>query len=192
MFFVLAVTLFVLATHGSIWALKFAKLLVFLFISVLVHEFGHAYGAYKLGHKVIDITVYPVGGLATIEMQNKNHRDTALIALAGPVANFLLFMIAMPFEQFQIQSLGVLSLMLGTLNMLPIKSFDGGVFLKSILCFRLTKENADTVVLLTSILTILTIVSVGLFTQSWILIASGVFMLVYGLLIKEESSTECG
>ena len=135
--FVLAIILGLMTALGGAWAFKTAHILVYLFICVLVHELGHASAAHILGHKVRDVTIYPVGGLATIEVQNASRHDIGWIAFAGPASNFALFFACFFFEEMTLSSLGVVSLILGASNLLPIKSFDGGVILKSLISGRL-------------------------------------------------------
>ena len=55
--FVLGVIIFLMATHGGSSALKTLQIITYLFVAVVVHELGHALAAFRLGHKVRDITI---------------------------------------------------------------------------------------------------------------------------------------
>jgi Zn-dependent protease len=62
---------------------------VVVFVSVLVHELGHAFvQRYFGGHPWI--TLYSFGGLASCGDCDRRPRSQILISLAGPVAGFLL------------------------------------------------------------------------------------------------------
>lgn len=59
-----------------------------LFGSVLIHEFGHAYMALRLGGKVDKILLWPLGGLAYISFfGDSSPYSDALIAIAGPLTH---------------------------------------------------------------------------------------------------------
>ncbi len=60
-----------------------------VFVSILVHELGHAVlQRYYGGHP--RITLYGLGGLAVCDDCDRSPRSQILISLAGPVAGFLL------------------------------------------------------------------------------------------------------
>jgi Zn-dependent protease len=62
---------------------------VAVFVSILVHELGHAVlQRYYGGHP--RITLYGLGGLAVCDDCDRSPRSQILISLAGPVAGFLL------------------------------------------------------------------------------------------------------
>lgn len=64
-------------------------LVLLLFVSVLFHEFAHCFSARALGGDASEILMWPLGGLANVELP---HRPRAhfLCAAAGPASNFLL------------------------------------------------------------------------------------------------------
>lgn len=185
--FVLAAILILMTAYGGIWALKVIQILIYLFIAVLIHELGHAFVALRLGHKVHDVTIYPMGGLATIEVPINRPRDISWISFGGPAANFILFFICIFFEDMTIDSLGMLSLVLGASNLLPIKSFDGGVILRCFLIRRLGDKQTETILFATSIFIVAIVGAVGLFMQSFLLCISAVFMLAYGVLLNDST-----
>ena len=60
---------------------------VVIFLSIVVHELGHAFAQrYFGGHPWI--TLYGLGGLASCEDCDRSPRSQILISLAGPVAGF--------------------------------------------------------------------------------------------------------
>jgi Zn-dependent protease len=65
-----------------------------LFVSVLLHELGHSFTARAVNGESQEILIWPLGGLAKVELP---HRPLAhfLTAAAGPAVNLVLFLICM-------------------------------------------------------------------------------------------------
>ncbi|MCI0704230.1 MAG: site-2 protease family protein, partial [Planctomycetia bacterium] len=79
-----------LSQYEDVWWLDIVLLtVVVLFVSVLLHEFGHCFGARYVGGEARDILIWPLGGLATLDVP---HRWGALFitTLAGPAVNILI------------------------------------------------------------------------------------------------------
>jgi stage IV sporulation protein FB len=66
--------------------------MIILYISVLLHEFGHCFGARYVGGDAEEILMWPLGGLA---MANPPHRPWAsfFTTAAGPAVNVLICLI---------------------------------------------------------------------------------------------------
>src|SRR5215210_4895491 len=58
-----------------------------LFVSVLLHEFGHALTAQARGIRVPSITLFIFGGVANIAMEPRTPRDEFWITLFGPLTS---------------------------------------------------------------------------------------------------------
>lgn len=93
-FFVIVIGLFLreltLLQYDNVWWLdKFLLTVVVLFGSVLLHEFGHCFGARHVGGDAREILIWPLGGLAYTEVP---HRAKALFitVAAGPAVNVLI------------------------------------------------------------------------------------------------------
>ena len=130
----------------------------------VLHELAHAWMALRLGDTTAKdegrLTLNPIKhidwlGLLMImligfgwakpvminpeNLQNKK-RDMALIALAGPLINFILAfflviigVVILDFQVFFVLHMAFLSIMLGVFNMLPIPPLDGSKVLAGIL-----------------------------------------------------------
>jgi Zn-dependent protease len=66
-----------------------ALLLGLLFFSVLLHEFGHCFAARMLHGDASEVLLWPLGGLANVEVPH-TARANFLTAAAGPAVNLLL------------------------------------------------------------------------------------------------------
>jgi stage IV sporulation protein FB len=66
-----------------------AVVMALLFLSVVLHEFGHCFGARLVGGDAQDILIWPLGGLANVEVP-QNPRANLVTAAAGPFVNLVL------------------------------------------------------------------------------------------------------
>ena len=66
-----------------------AGLLGILFLSVLLHEFGHCFGARLVDGDAHEILLWPLGGLAYVEVPH-TARANFITTAAGPLVNALL------------------------------------------------------------------------------------------------------
>lgn len=117
------------------------------FISILVHELGHAIVARWMGCQVVECALYLMGGVALyIPGSRHTQGKSILIALAGPGAGFILwammnYVIMAPLLTFTFNRLdpnlaplmifGVMqwlyvNLWWGLVNLLPVLPLDGG------------------------------------------------------------------
>lgn len=93
-FIVIALGLFLreltLLQYDNVWWLdKFFLTVVVLFGTVLLHEFGHCFGARYVGGEAREILLWPLGGLAYVDVP---HRWKALFitTAAGPAVNVVI------------------------------------------------------------------------------------------------------
>ena len=76
--------------HGAVASLEGVLFTATIFGIVVLHELGHALTAARFGVRTRDITLYPIGGMASLERMPENPRQEFLIALAGPAVNVAL------------------------------------------------------------------------------------------------------
>ncbi|MFT4539463.1 MAG: Zn-dependent protease [Planctomycetota bacterium] len=126
-------------------------ILTLLFSLVFLHELGHSLMAQYFGIRVVDITFWPLGGMARMSEIPENPKIEGLIAIAGPAVNFALaglgcvvMLLVGGFDQ--IMSANVLratgsplaifiwvNLLLGGFNLIPAFPMDGGRVLRAML-----------------------------------------------------------
>ena len=122
-----------------------------LFVSILVHELGHALMAQRFGWPIVEVCLYHFGGYCQYDPWRGYTSPRAIqVALAGPGAGFVLFGIVMvaliaadraghPEEtlpinlQFVILQLVWINLWWGLVNLVPCLPLDGGHVLQHLL-----------------------------------------------------------
>ena len=123
-----------------------AILLAMLFAIILLHELAHSVVAMRFGLKVVDITLWPLGGMARMSQMPESSRVEGLVAIAGPLLNFVLAAIGLPLFLW-VKTLETASpftgklafsflwwnLTLGGFNLLPAFPMDGGRILRAFL-----------------------------------------------------------
>ncbi len=116
-----------------------------LFLSVLLHELAHSFVAIGEGLKVRDITLFFLGGMASLEKECPTSKGSLKIAISGPVVSLLLaFLMILLSNNLSVSNfilsnlfkqVGSLNLLIGVFNLLPIMPLDGGVILKSLIWY---------------------------------------------------------
>src|SRR5438552_4012755 len=76
---------------SNLWV-EAAIVMGLLFVAVLLHEFGHCFGARLVDGDAHEILLWPLGGLAPVEVPH-TPRANFVTALAGPVVNLLLCLV---------------------------------------------------------------------------------------------------
>ncbi len=151
---------------GGDWAFVGWRLMLVagLVVSVIIHELGHAFAAAAFHIPTRDITMYPFGGVASIEKLPEKPIQELIIAIAGPLTNFLIigvitaglflsgsFLNVDPAYYFGLRQLTVrdyfiqlaqLNLLLAVFNLIPAFPMDGGRVLRAFLAMQLPYAKA--------------------------------------------------
>jgi Zn-dependent protease len=125
----------------ALWGLGLATALL-LFVSVLLHELGHSLVALAQGVKVRSITLFLLGGVASVERECSTPIGALLVAAAGPAVSLALGTALLagthpashlaPWLGAMARELGTLNLVLGLFNLLPGLPLDGGLIVKAL------------------------------------------------------------
>ena len=115
---------------------------VLLFVSVLLHELGHSLVALQQGVQVRSITLFLLGGVASVERECPTALGSLMVAAAGPLVSLILAALllgaghsaahASPLLGAMVNELGGLNLVLALFNLLPGLPLDGGLILKAL------------------------------------------------------------
>jgi Zn-dependent protease len=118
---------------------------VLLFVSIFLHEMGHATGAAIFGIRTLDVTLTFFGGYARLASLPRRAIEDIVISFAGPATNLLiagglyLFLTSESSIALAGQSQWTLlrvmnaNLFLGLLNLLPGHPLDGGHIARAVL-----------------------------------------------------------
>lgn len=124
---------------GWAWLASLTMTLL-LFVSVLLHELGHSLVAQSQGITVRSITLFPFGGIASIEQESKTPEQAFWVAIAGPSVSFALFLLLLLLSLglpkstplfIMLNQLAFINLVLALFNMIPGLPLDGGQVLKA-------------------------------------------------------------
>src|SRR5262245_45575733 len=74
------------------YALDALYIQLILFLSVLLHEFGHCFAARRVDGDASEILLWPLGGLAYVDVPN-TARANLVTVLGGPAVNLVLCLI---------------------------------------------------------------------------------------------------
>lgn len=188
-------------TNRGLWPLLLGTTLVILvFASVLIHELGHCAMAQQFGVRVLDITLWPFGGVARIEQMPALPRSELLIALAGPAMNLAIAVALIPPVALAWVFLGrdqliqgpnvldaitpasvlayiaVTNLLIVAFNLLPAFPVDGGRVLRAMLTPGLGRDRATSVAVVVGMAMATLFVIVGTWQRQPILPVLGVFV----------------
>ncbi len=147
---------------------------------VLLHEIGHSLVAKHYGIHIIDITLWPLGGMARMHEIPEDSKIEGLVAVAGPAVNFALALLGgLAAIVSELAGLWALrdplaffiagNLMLGAFNLLPAFPMDGGRVLRAWLGRKRTWLEATEIA-----------VSVGRICAGFMFAAAMAFMLLGG------------
>ena len=135
---------------SSYWAKGLVASLLF-FVSILLHELGHAVVALRHGLRTRSITLFIFGGVAQLEKDPKDGRAEFWMAAAGPLVSLALagFFYACstlpwvgPSAAAIAKYLAMINLMLALFNLVPAFPMDGGRLLRGALWGSMGKARA--------------------------------------------------
>ena len=189
--------------HGLGPAASAVGFIFAVFGCVFLHEMGHALAGKWFRIPTLDITLYPIGGVARMADFTRSPFIELVVAIAGPMVNvviasvlFLGLSIRASLDQITPDSIGefgpleqllIANVILAVFNMLPAFPMDGGRVLRSLLAMLMPYAQATRFAArFGQIMAVLMFVT-GLF-WNWplMIIAVMVFLVCSGELLKER------
>ncbi len=140
------------AQGGWSAALGSTLFIALLFLCVVLHEFGHILAARRYGIESPEVTLLPIGGVASMKRLPSDPRQELVVALAGPAVNLVIGLalaLALgslhPAELANIDDphlslmgrLAAANLFLVVFNLIPAFPMDGGRVLHALLAMRI-------------------------------------------------------
>ena len=142
-------------------ALRGVALVSLIFLCVVLHEFGHVLAARRYGIRTPDVTLWPFGGVASLERMPEKPLHEIVIALAGPAVNvviafILVVLLGARFEPGQVVTveqvqssllaqLAAANVALVVFNLIPAFPMDGGRVLRALLALNMGHRRATEV-----------------------------------------------
>lgn len=154
-FVLLILWLFAETYSRGMW--QVALLVLAVFLCVVLHEYGHALTAKRFGIATRDITLYPIGGVASITGRPKPAAEF-WIALAGPLVNVVIAIIFFglsyvlqgraPLLSLTLDNMSLIdgiysaNVILPVFNLVPAFPMDGGRVLRAFLAMNMDENRA--------------------------------------------------
>jgi Zn-dependent protease/CBS domain-containing protein len=146
---------------GAQGAVDLVVFIVLLFVCVVLHEFGHVFAARAYGIRTSDVTLLPIGGVASLERMPEKPAQEIVVALAGPAVNLVIAAVLAlalggsfdlgqmaQFEQASMSLAGrvvLANLALCVFNLIPAFPMDGGRVLRALLAIPMGYTRATRV-----------------------------------------------
>ncbi|WAC02786.1 site-2 protease family protein [Lacinutrix neustonica] len=188
------------SNEGVVFNLAFVGI---VFFCVLLHELGHASVAKRFGIQTKKITLYPIGGVASLERIPEEPKQEFLVAIAGPLVNLVLAMllyVVIPISSFTSQSFSELLISLNTFtfqnlllytfvanlslflfNLIPAFPMDGGRVFRALLALFVDRVKATRVAVVVGQFIAVLLLLIGLlYNPVLIFIALFIFISAYG------------
>ncbi|MBX3378093.1 MAG: site-2 protease family protein [Phycisphaeraceae bacterium] len=182
--------------------LRTAGFVLAVFGCIVLHEMGHALAARRYGVRTRDITLLPIGGVASLERMPEKPGQELVVALAGPAVNVVLAALIVPavlatdgIEAFRVgvdaagnatasslhsthflAALGSVNVMLVVFNLIPALPMDGGRVLRAVLAMATDRSRATAIAAMVGQLVAVGFVVFGLFSGHVFLMLIGVFV----------------
>ncbi|MGH6866494.1 MAG: site-2 protease family protein [Methyloceanibacter sp.] len=138
---------------GADAAVQGTVFIVLIFLCVLLHELGHVLAAKGYGVPTRDVTLWPFGGIASMERMPDKPSQELVVALAGPAVNVAIAALLIlwlgarfnpenlariedPAVSLAVKLAGA-NIILVVFNLMPAFPMDGGRVLRALLAMRL-------------------------------------------------------
>jgi Zn-dependent protease len=181
---------------SSYWAKGLVASLLF-FVSILLHELGHAVVGLRNGLRTRSITLFIFGGVAQLERDPNDGRVELWMAAAGPLVSFALagfFYVCarLPFVGASAiavaKYLALINVIVAVFNLVPAFPMDGGRILRGALWKSIGKTRATKIASGAGTLFAFVLIFAGVFSLLGGASLTGVWYILIGWFIKDASA----
>ena len=181
---------------SSYWAKGLVASLLF-FVSIVLHELGHAVVALRHGLRTRSITLFIFGGVAQLEKDPRDGRAEFWMAAAGPLVSLALAGLfyacaTLPFvgpsTAAVAKYLALINLILALFNLVPAFPMDGGRLLRGALWGSIGKARATRIASGAGTFFAFFLIFVGVFSLLRGDPLGGVWYILIGWFIKDASA----
>ncbi len=166
--------------------------IIVLFACVVLHELGHALTARRYGIKTKDITLLPIGGVASLDRMPTEPGKEIMVALAGPAVNVVIALVLFLIVGANVQPariedfgsglenflgrLATVNVVLAVFNLLPAFPMDGGRVLRAVLSTTMPRTKATRIAAMMGKALAFAFALLGLLVGNPLLILIGIFI----------------
>jgi stage IV sporulation protein FB len=145
-------------------------------IVLLIHEMGHFILMKVFKYQQVRMLFIPLmGAFVQGSKERYSQRQSILVAAAGPIPGVILgcilIALAMGNRSVWMVDLGLIFLLLNTINLFPLDPLDGGQLFK-----LLVLRNQDLYIMAFSFISSLVLIGFGWYIESWLMVAFGFLM----------------
>lgn len=145
-------------------------------IVLLIHEMGHFILMKVFRYQQVRMLFIPLmGAFVQGSKERYSQRQSILVAAAGPIPGVILgcifIALALGNRSVWMIDLGLIFLLLNTINLFPLDPLDGGQLFK-----LLVLRNQDLYIMAFSFISSLVLIGFGWYIESWLMVAFGFLM----------------
>lgn len=134
----------------SLLIADFSVYTAIVILCAILHEAGHIASIKLCGGKIFEITVLPFGAVIHSDMFSFPYYKNALVALSGALSNICFAaaggIVSLFTNDRYTLFFCICNLLLAAVNLVPVKTFDGGVALEALLLMKYSSEKVDAVI----------------------------------------------
>ncbi len=134
------VSIFAIIVAGALFYADFSVYTLLVLVSAALHEAGHIVAMKICGAEIRSITILPFGALIDSDLNALSYRKEAIVALSGAAVNLICAIFGWVFflliNNIYIAFFCICNLFLAGVNLLPVKTLDGGRALEALLYMR--------------------------------------------------------
>ncbi len=193
-FLILAAILLVSGLGGERSSVVYVLYVIGLFLSLLLHELGHALITRNFGVRTLEIVMFPIGGVARVDRRLMPVEEFA-VAVAGPLVNLFLagaFWVLATMNNHIVSLAGISNstddnlgaqlffgnLALAGFNLLPAFPMDGGRILRSILTRFRQEDDATRIATWVGRMIAFSLAVYALFSGHYLLVFAAFFIYI--------------